>query len=84
MVEHGCIALLRQDLRVPIDAATGETGGDWTEPVAEFTTTTGLDGCLWLQVAEMPDADTITGGTITMAASDVWGVRSFALKPLVT
>lgn len=65
-----------------IDAAAGGTGGTWTEPVAEYTTTTGLDGCLFLQIAEMPDADTITGHTITMAASDVWGVRAFALLPL--
>lgn len=60
---------------------TGETGGDWTEAVAEFRTSAGSDGCLQLQTATMASAGTISGGSYTMSAADPWGVRAFALIP---
>lgn len=60
-------------------AFSGETGGDWTEPVGEFLSATGTDGCIGIQTATMASAGTINGGTLTMAASDGWGVIGFAL-----
>jgi len=65
-----------------VGSFTGESGGDWTETVAEFTTTAGYDGCVQLQTAQMPSAGTISGGSYTMSSSDPWGVRAFALKPI--
>jgi hypothetical protein len=67
-----------------VDSFTGETGGDWTEAVAEFTTSEGSDGCIQLQNATMASAGTISGGNYLMSASDPWGVRAFALKPKTT
>lgn len=65
-----------------VGSFTGETGGDWTEAVAQFTTTSGSDGCVQLQTATMASAGTITGGSYTMSAADPWGVRAFALIPI--
>ena len=61
--------------------SAGESGGDWTEAILEYTTTQGSDGGVQLQNATMASAGTITGGTTTMGAVDPWGVRAFALKP---
>lgn len=61
---------------------TGETGGDWTRPVSDYLHTTSLDGALGIQTADMPSAGTLSGGGITMAASDRWITRSFALLPV--
>lgn len=61
-------------------AFSGQTGGTWVEPVAEYLDSTGTDGCIGIQTANMASAGTIDGGTITMA-SDGWGVIGFALKP---
>jgi hypothetical protein len=66
-----------------VASATGETGGDYTEAVAEYLTTTGNDGCLQLQIAAMASAGTISGGIISMGASDAWGCRAFGLTALV-
>lgn len=62
-------------------AWTGETGGDWLEPVAEFTTTLGSDGAMQIQTAAMASPGTINGGSQTMAASDPWGVYGFEIRP---
>ena len=60
--------------------STGESGGDWTEPLAEFKTTLGLDGAMQLQTAT-PTADpgTISGGTCA-TASDPCGVIAFEIR----
>lgn len=65
----------------PLDAFTGESGGDWTEAAAEYTESLGTDGAIGLQIATIASAGTINGGTDTMAASDAWGVVGFALIP---
>lgn len=62
-----------------VASATGESGGDWTEAVAEFTTQLGSDGCIQLQTADLSSGGTISGGATSMGASDPWGVRAFAL-----
>jgi hypothetical protein len=63
-----------------VASATGETGGDYTEAVAEYTQTTGDDVCMQLQTAGKAAAGTISGGVVSMAASDPWVVRAFAIK----
>src|SRR3990172_483084 len=57
----------------------GETGGDWTEAVAEYSFATGLDGTLQLQTAAMVSSGTIDGGSYTMQAADAGIIRGFAL-----
>lgn len=64
-----------------VDPFTGETGGNWIEPVSEFTTTVGSHGCIQLQTADMNIAGTISGGNYVMGSSKPWGVTAFALKP---
>ena len=81
-VERLAVSLVAvTDNNTGIDAFAGETGGDWTEAVAEFTSGTGNDGALQLQIATMASAGTISGGSDTMQAADGWIVRAFALKP---
>ena len=61
---------------------TGQTGGTWVEPVAEFTSTAGNpDGALQIQTADMAAAGTIDGGSQTMSAADNWHIAGFAFKP---
>jgi hypothetical protein len=61
---------------------TGETGGNYTEAVAEYTSSLGLDGSIGLQTATMATAGTVSGGSFTIAAADAWVCRSFSLKVL--
>jgi hypothetical protein len=65
----------------PLAAFSGQTGGTWVEPVEEFASATGTDGCIGIQVADMAAAGTINGGSLTMAASDGWSVFGFAFIP---
>lgn len=58
---------------------TGETGGNLTEAVAEYTSTLGLDGSIGLQIAAMSSPGTISGGSMTIA-SDPWICRAFAIR----
>ena len=62
-----------------LGAFTGESGGDWIEAVAGFSTNIGLDGHLQLQTATMVSSGTINGGSYTMSAADPGIVRGFAL-----
>jgi hypothetical protein len=62
---------------------TGETGGDWVEPTAEYVTAaTTPDACLQLQRASMASVGTITGGSFTMA-SDAWMVVGFYIRGVI-
>lgn len=56
---------------------TGETGGDWTEVVAEYVGTTLT---LQLQTATMASKGVIDGGTATITSSD-WHTYGTALIP---
>lgn len=61
---------------------TGETGGDWTEAVAEARTTTANNGTLQLQTAGMASAGTVDGGSQTISGSTGWGIHGFAILPV--
>jgi len=62
-------------------AFTGETGGDWTEVVAEFASATGATATLQLQSAAMSTAGTIDGGTFTITSAG-WNVMGTAIIPI--
>ena len=64
-----------------VGSFVGETGGDWIEAVSEFKTSSGSDGCMQLQIAEMTTAGQLNGGSYTMSESDPWMIRAFALVP---
>lgn len=61
--------------------ATGETGGDWTEPVAEYTqAATTPDSCLAIQTCTpTTDPGTVSGGSIA-TINDPCGVIGFQIK----
>lgn len=56
---------------------TGETGGDWTEALAEYADT---PGTLQLQTSALASAGTISGGSQTII-SNGYSVLTFALEP---
>lgn len=71
-----CLALnfIKVDDNNTIGPFTGETGGDWTEPVAEASNNLGTGWMAQLQTAQMASAGTINGGSVTMSAADPWSV----------
>ena len=64
-----------------LSAMAGETGGDWTYPVASWGSASGLDGGVGLVTAAMASAGTIDGGTDAISSGYAWGVIGFALIP---
>lgn len=77
------ISLIAQDDNNALAAAGAQTGGTWTEPVAEFTSTTiGAQGCVCQIQICTPDADpgTVTGGVLTTAA-DESSTIGFEIRP---
>jgi len=64
-----------------LPAFTGESGGDWKEPIGEFHCPDGGKGTIQLQDAAMASTGTISGGSAAIGATTAWGVRAFALKP---
>ncbi|HBB36507.1 MAG TPA: hypothetical protein DEB07_03495 [Candidatus Moranbacteria bacterium] len=65
-----------------LTAMAGETGGDWTYPVAAYGSASGTDGGVALVTAVMASAGTINGGSDAIT-SYAWGVIGFALIPYV-
>ena len=62
-----------------ITSFTGETGGDYTEAVAEYQGA-GTVGTIGLQTASIPTANTLTGGTFTITSA-AWGTWGASLVP---
>lgn len=64
-----------------VAAATGETGGDWVEAVAEYLPVAGMDGTIQVQTADMASGGTISGGTFSYIGAAVsWASIAFALR----
>lgn len=63
-----------------LTAMTGETGGDWTYPVAAYGDAAGTDATIALVTATIASAGTIDGGSDAIT-SGAWGVVGFALLP---
>lgn len=74
------VAFIGVNANQALAASTGESGGDWTEPVAEFASASGTAATVGIQTASMPTATTISGGTITISSAS-WGVLTTGLKP---
>ena len=64
---------------VTIASYTGESGGDLALATAAFTTATGTDASIALQIAAMAPAGSITGGTAALGASIGWSAVGFAI-----
>lgn len=64
-----------------VGAFTGESGGDWTEPVAEFASGTGTTVTMQIQIANVASATTFGGGTVTVGPATDWGAVSTAIIP---
>lgn len=77
-----CVSLNSVAGNQALGSFTGETGGDWTEAVAEFASATGATGTIQLQTAGLATAGTINGGSIAITSAD-WGVISFGIIPAV-
>jgi len=73
-----------EDIGNTYSSFTGESGGDWTELVAEYSNGAGADGTLQIQGAVMASAGTINGGSYNMGffSWDPAGVIGFSLKPI--
>lgn len=72
------VQLTSYNIATTATAFTGETGGDFTEPVAESTVTSfGAQ----IQDADMASATTISGGTATLGMSATKARCVFALLP---
>jgi hypothetical protein len=67
-----------------VSAPTGETGGDWVEPIAEFATTDGSGGVIAIFTAAKLTAGTISGGTSTHGSAAGSIVQAFAITPTST
>ncbi len=61
-------------------SSTGESGGDWTETVAEDATATGNDATVGCQHANMASTGTISGGSFTVTSGG-WACQGIILQP---
>ena len=62
----------------------GSSGGVWNSPFGDCTIGSNahpIHLSLQLQVAQMPDENTLSGGSIQLINTGYWGVRSFCLIP---
>lgn len=79
------IGLLAQDDNNTVGAWTGMSGGTWTRPVAQFTSTSlGAQGCMCAVNVATPTADpgTISGGGVTTVADEGSSI-GFEIRPNV-
>jgi hypothetical protein len=74
-----CVAVNDNNATAP---ATGESGGDWTEAVAEYTVALTPGFTLQIQTAT-PTANpgTISGGTTNITNADPVGLLGFEIRP---
>jgi hypothetical protein len=74
------VAFVALDSNPLLDPMAGETGGDWIEPVGEFSSDIGSNFGIQLQTAAMAAGGTISGGTANLGGgSDACVGRAFAL-----
>jgi hypothetical protein len=82
--EANCLAvnLVAQADDLPAAGSfTGESGGDWTEAVAEFTGTTGTpDTLMQLQTAEKATAGSILAGSFASGTAINRGITGFYIR----
>lgn len=73
-----CVHIAGAHNNTTVAAFTGETGGNFTEPVAEYSAT---GGTLQIQTAQMVVAGTISGGTAAIGTSSKDTRVAMALLP---
>lgn len=61
----------------------GESGGDWTQVISSYDSSSGTDMELQVQVDVLETAGTINGGSYNYGQSDPYGIIGFYLKPEV-
>lgn len=77
------VGLLAQDDNNTVGAWTGMSGGTWTRPVSQFTSTSiGAQGCMCAVNIATPTADpgTISGGAVTTSADEGSSI-GFEIRP---
>lgn len=72
------VAFIGADDDNAVGSSTGESGGDWTEAVAEYLGSTGTT-MQQLQTAALDSGGAISGGSTSMGADDDWICSAFAL-----
>lgn len=73
-----CLNFIALNTNQAVASFTGESGGDWTEAVAEFASATGALCTLQLQTASKASAGTISGGSMAVTTTD-WANMGTAL-----
>ena len=76
------VACVAQNDNNTAAAATGESGGDWIEAVAEYVAALTPGLMLQIQTADMATPGTISGGSVA-TANDPCGVIGFEIRPSV-
>lgn len=79
-VDGLALAFLQVHNDEAIGAATGESGGDWVEAVAEYLDPTGYDTTMQLQTADLSGGGTVSGGVTTFTDARAYLVRGFVLE----
>lgn len=75
------ISIVNDDAGNPV-SGTGESGGDWTQAVAEFESNLGSGGTIDIQTSDQSGGGAISGGTVAYGATgDNWVSVAFALVP---
>ena len=65
-----------------LSAMTGGGSGAWTEIDAEYTTTSGSDGCVGAQSCRLNNIGDVVGGhTFALPEADGWSIVSLLLNP---
>lgn len=75
------VALMAIGSSATVAAATGETGGNWTEPVAEVAIGTAPAMTTAIQVSDQSGGAGISGGTATLGTTGLWNGVGFRLVP---
>lgn len=75
------VCLIAQNTNSTIGSATGMSGGTWTEAAAEFTSSSGSNGMIQVQTADLSGGGAISGGTAVASLSAAWSAVGFALVP---
>lgn len=71
------VAVIAAGISTTMASATGETGGDWTEPLAEAAAT---NGTLAIQTSDQSSGGAISGGTLTITSAN-WVSVAVTLVP---
>lgn len=72
------VTLLSSASSTTVGVSTGETGGDWTEPVSQSS---GTNGTISIQISDQSSSASISGGTTAVGTTTGWVTIGFAIAP---